>query len=302
MPAQPLVDAKQAALAHYGRLVLLAEDAAAGRRARRIHSSLAGIGLSDRSVRLYLYEGYEVPTDIVPAFNDVPTEVVPTTGFRPAQPVRHRPASGGASVGLAYVNGAGTFGCLVEDPAGDRYLLSNNHVIADINRAPIGSPIIQPAKFDGGVTPRDDIARLAAFEPIDFAGANRVDAAVGALTDPAIAVPGALTLGPFAHPPVPGAVGQRVRKHGRTTAHTRGIVVDANFDGFVDYGPVGVAWFEDQIVIEGEGGAFSAAGDSGALIVDEGDYPLALLFAGDDRRTLSNPIAPVLSALGMRVT
>ena len=301
MPAQLLVDAKQAALAHYGRLVLLAEDAAAGRRARRIHSSLAGIGLSDRAVRLYLYEGHRVPADIVPAFNDVPTEVVPTTGFRPAQPAHHRPASGGVSVGLAYVNGAGTFGCLVEDLSGDRYILSNNHVIADINRAPIGSPIIQPAKFDGGVTPRDDIALLAAFQPIDFAGANRVDAAVGALTDPAIAAPGALTLGPFAAPPVPGAVGQRVRKHGRTTAHTRGFVVDASFDGFVDYGPVGVAWFEDQIVVEGDGGAFSAAGDSGALIVDEGNHPLALLFAGDDRRTLSNPIAPVLSALGMTI-
>ena len=301
MPAQPLVDAKQAALAHYGRLVLLAKDAAAGRRARRIHSSLAGIGLSDRTLRLYLYEAHEAPADIVPAFNDIPTEVVPTTGFRPAQPARHRPAAGGASVGLAYVNGAGTLGCLVEDPAGDRYILSDNHVIADVNRAPIGSPIIQPAKFDGGVTPRDDIARLAAFEPIDFAGANRVDAAVGALTDPAIAAPGALTLGPFADPPVPGAVGLRVQKHGRTTAHTRGIVVDASFDGFVDYGPVEVAWFEDQIVVEGEGGAFSAAGDSGALIVDEGNHPLALLFAGDDRRTLSNPIAAVLSALGMTV-
>ena len=258
-------------------------------------------GLSDRAVRLYLYEGYEAPTDIVPAFNDVPTEVVPTTGFRPAQPARHRPASGGASVGLAYVNGAGTFGCLVEDSLGDRYFLSNNHVIADINRAPIGSPIIQPAKFDGGVSPRDNIARLAAFEPIDFAGANRVDAALGALTDPAIAAPGALTLGPFADPPVPGAVGQRVRKHGRTTAHTRGTVVDASFDGFVDYGPAGVAWFEDQIVVEGEGTAFAAAGDSGALVVDEGNHLLALLFAGDDRRTLSNPIASVLSALGMTV-
>ena len=75
MPAQPLVDAKQAALAHYGRLVLLAEDAAAGWRAQRIHSSLAGIGLSDRSVRLYLYEGHEAPADIVPVFNDIPTEV-----------------------------------------------------------------------------------------------------------------------------------------------------------------------------------------------------------------------------------
>jgi len=34
MPAQLLVDAKQTALTHYGRLVLLAEDAAAGPRAR----------------------------------------------------------------------------------------------------------------------------------------------------------------------------------------------------------------------------------------------------------------------------
>ena len=99
-------------------------------------------------------------------------------------------------------------------------------------------------------------------------------------------------------PPVPGAVGLRVQKHGRTTAHTRGIVVDASFD---DYGPVGVAWFEDQIVVEGDGSAFSAAGDSGALVVDEGNHPLALLFAGDDRRTLGNPIAAVLSALGMMI-
>ncbi len=50
IPAEPLVDAKQAAVAHYGRLVLLAKDAPAGRR--RIHSSLAGVGLSDRAARL----------------------------------------------------------------------------------------------------------------------------------------------------------------------------------------------------------------------------------------------------------
>ena len=200
MPAQPLVDAKQTALAHYGRLVLLLEDAAAGRRARRIHSSLAGIGLSERTVRLYLYEAHEAPADIVPTFNDGPTEVVPTTGFRPAQPARSRPVPGGTSVGLAYVDDSGTLGCLVEDPTGDRYILSNNHVIANVNRAPIGSPIIQPAKFDGGVMPCDDIARLATFQPIDFAGENRVDAAVGALTDPAITTLGTLTLGPFANP------------------------------------------------------------------------------------------------------
>ena len=184
---------------------------------------------------------------------------------------------------------------------GGRNFPCNNHVIADLDRAPIGSPIIQPVKFDGGVAPRDELARLAAIEPIDFADDNHVDAAVGVLTDSAIAAPGVLTLGPFADPPLPGAVGQRIRKHGPTTAHARGIVVDASFDGFVDYCPVWVAWFEDQIVVENDSGAISVAGDSGALIVDEGNHPLALVFAGDARRMPSNPIAAVLSALGMTV-
>jgi len=149
-----LLDAQRAFLASF----LPALDRR--RRAWRIHFSLAGIGLSHRTVRLYLYEAHETQADAVAAFNDIPTEVAPTTGFRPARPARSLPTPGDASVGLAYLNGSGTLGYLVEDPTGDRYLLSNNHVVADLNRAPIGSPIIQPPNFDGCVTPRADIARL----------------------------------------------------------------------------------------------------------------------------------------------
>ena len=69
-------------------------------------------------------------------------------------------------------------------------------------------------------------------------------------------------------------------KHGRTTAHTRGIVATSTASSTTARS----RWpGSKQIVVEGEGGAFSAAGDSGALIVDEGNHPLALLFAGDDR-------------------
>lgn len=302
MPSEEILQAKQAALRHYGRLVTLAEDAAAGRRSQRIHSSLAGIGASDDAVRLYLYESADPDAIVVDRFNDVPTRVVPTTGFRPAPTTRRRPAPGGVSVSLSYHHrAAGTSSCLVDDAAGDRYLLSNNHVIADTNAAPIGSRIVQPGTLDGGVTPRDDIALLAAFRPIDFAGVNHIDAAIGALPDPAAADPAILGLGVPASPPAPAAVGQSVRKHGRTTALTTGTVVDASFDGFVDYGPAGLAWFEDQIVVAARNAPFSQPGDSGSLVVDDAGHPVALLFAGDDVHTLANPIHLVLAAFGVTV-
>ena len=299
VPTEDLLQAKQAALHHYGRLVLLAEDAAFGRRSRRIQSSLAGVGVSDDTIRLYLYDSNTSDPEIVPHFNGIPTQIVRTPGFRPAPTTRHRPALGGVSIGLSYQRAAGTLGCLVEDAAGDRYMLTNNHVIADLGTAPIGSRVVQPATLDGGFSPRDDIAFLATAHPIDFHGVNRVDAAVGALADPTAVDPGALAIGPFVKPTAGAFVGQRVLKHGRTTAYTEGTVVDASFDGFVDYGPAGSAWFEDQVVVEGDDDPFSAAGDSGSLIVDDDRHPVALLFAGDDRHTLGNPIDAVLSAFGL---
>ena len=301
IPSQYVLEAKQAALRHYGRLVVLAEDAAGGRRARSIHSSLAGIGASDETVRLYVYDTADPRPVFVEQFNDIPTEVVPTAGFRPEPTTRRRPALGGTSISLAYQRAAGTLGCLVEDHADDRYLLSNNHVIADVNAAPMGSRIVQPGARDGGASPRDDIALLVAFKRIEFSGANRIDAAIGALPNPADVDPDILAIGRPVNPPSAPAVGQSVRKHGRTTALTTGAVVDTSFDGFVDYGPAGMAWFEDQIVVLNNDAPFSQPGDSGSLIVDDSRHPVALLFAGDGRYTLGNPINDVLAAFGLTV-
>jgi hypothetical protein len=63
----------------------------------------------------------------------------------------------------------------------------------------------------------------------------------------------------------------------------------------------GVATFSDQIQI-GPGG-FSAAGDSGSLIVtDNGSAnPVGLLFAGSSTTTFANRIQNVTSALGVTV-
>jgi len=86
-------------------------------------------------------------------------EIDPTKKFRPAMP--------GISIGEKTIT-AGTFGCVVEKN-GTKLILSNNHVLAAVNEAPIGSDIYQPGPIDGG-TATDKIGTLFDFIPIDFGG------------------------------------------------------------------------------------------------------------------------------------
>jgi hypothetical protein len=96
-----------------------------------------------------------------------------------------------------------------------------------------------------------------------------------------------------------------VQKYGRTTGHTTSVVTELRISVDVCYvpaGPVGCkksARFVDQIGI-GDG-TFSAGGDSGSLIVDMSNNPVALLFAGSSARTLANPIDLVLSRFGVTI-
>lgn len=79
---------------------------------------------------------------------------------------RNRPAPGGVSIGHTGIT-AGTLGCLVKKN-GETYILSNNHVLANSNKASIGDAILQPGPIDGGKYPTDHIADLADFVKIDF--------------------------------------------------------------------------------------------------------------------------------------
>ena len=63
---------------------------------------------------------------------------------------------------------------------------------------------------------------------------------------------------------------------------------------------------DGQIEVEGEGGPFSAGGDSGSLVVDSDLRACGLLFAGSQQGgrnglglTFLNEIAPVLRGLGL---
>jgi len=252
---------------------------------------------------------------IVPAqFESLPTDVIEVGDITASQSLqtwqrfgRHRPLSCGVSVGHPNVT-AGTLGCLVEKN-GTRYILSNNHVLADSNGAQANDRIIQPGAADGGASPSDDIATLEPYKAIDFSGQpNDIDAAiaeVGPATQQTVE-PEIIDVGRPGRTPKTAKLYQSVRKHGRTTGHTVGVIMDLSASLWVGY-RVGnanqSAWFEDQIAIQGVGAApFSQPGDSGSLIVDAVDLePVALLFAGGGTLTFANPIKAVLTYYGVNV-
>lgn len=247
------------------------------------------------------------------AIRGVPTDVVETGRFVALAPPiarrRLRPARGGCSVGFQFTGSragyvmAGTFGALATDADGKRYILSNNHVLANENALPRGSPIFQPGLLDDGDPSTDQIARLSRFVKIKVSpAANHVDAAIAELLSPSLAVRTILPkVGRLSSPaPVPAAVGMAVHKHGRTTGYRRGQVVDVAADVNVGY-DFGTARFVDQIVVVGDGGtSFSDSGDSGSLIVDRKTRrATGLLFAGSASHTIANHAADVVAALGI---
>lgn len=223
---------------------------------------------------------------------------------------RLRPAQPGGSCGFQFSGNkagfvmAGTFGALVEDADGNRYVLSNNHVLADENGLAPGSPIFQPGLLDGGDPAADQIATLTRFVQLRTGQANTVDAAIARLDDAALArarfLPKVNQLKGTA--PVDAAERMRVHKVGRTTGYTTGEVFDVSADISVRY-DLGLLRFNDQILIRGDAGVpFSAGGDSGSLIVDrKTGRPTGLLFAGSDKFTIANHVADVLAQLAVAV-
>jgi hypothetical protein len=273
--------------------------------------------------------------DLVPkALNGVKTDVVETGVFRAQDSSvdpkgRWRPVvPPGVSVGHPRVT-AGTFGCLVRR-GNDVFILSNNHVLADVNMGKQGDPILQPAVADGG-TAGDTIATLADYVPIDFGtsepecsiaewvtktlnyvagafgsshqlqavkktpGVNRVDAA--------LARPQALNLvkNEILNIGAPIGVGTatlglEVQKMGRTTGYTTGRITQLEVTVRIDYeGPS--ALYTGQIIAS----PMSKGGDSGSAVLDMDGRVVGLLFAGSDAATIINPIDEVFSALNVEL-
>jgi len=219
---------------------------------------------------------------------------------------RYRPVPIGVSVGNNNECAAGTIGCVVTK-SGNSYILSNNHVLARINAAAIGEPIVQPGRYDN--KPRcanklstDKVAELSERVLIKFDGsANRVDAAIARYTTSDF---NCATLSGFYGLPnssiVTEQVGMAIKKVGRTTSLTTGSISAINATVNVNYG-VGVATFTGQIVTTSK---FSRSGDSGSLVVTNNDSanPVGLLYAGfQDGSSILNQIDEVLGSFGVAV-
>ena len=215
-----------------------------------------------------------------------------------------RPVPIGVSIGNIGECSAGTLGARVKAGA-KLYVLSNNHILALENDAPIGSDILQPGRYDTNCsTSTDDvIATLSKFQPLSFTGNNTVDVAIAAVAPGAV---GNQTwtggYGTPNHITVDATIGQAVQKCGRTTGCNTGTVTAVDATLRIQY-TSGIATFVDQIVIAGVRGIFSRSGDSGSLIVtnDTAANPVALLFAGSANLTIANPIAPALQAMGVSI-
>lgn len=222
-----------------------------------------------------------------------------------------RPLQIGLSCGHFEIT-AGTLGCFVRlrNDASKLFILSNNHVLADENKAKSGDPILQPGIFDGGHNPQELVANFTKTVKLKTTGANPIDAAIAEVTSGNASVVNVRTIKGLGRLSGLGPAfvdeGTAVAKVGRTTNLTRGRVTAFELDNVVVTYDMGDVRFDDQIEIEGSGtAAFSAGGDSGSLIVLEDSIEaIALLFAGGDNGgtngkglTYANPLHTVLDKL-----
>ncbi len=274
-----------------------------------------------------------VEKDLVPrSLDGIKTDVVETGMLRAFQlgPLdRWRPVvPPGVSLGHDQIT-AGTFGCLVRRGQ-ERFILSNNHVLADSNQGKVGDAILQPGSADGGAS-GDRIATLSTYAKLDFgtapsecsvanwsakllnyvagafgsshqlqpvkqtAGVNRIDAALARPLSPDLVSNEILYIGA---PVGVGAatLGTEVQKTGRTTGYTQGVITQIDATMSIAYGEH-TALFTGQLVA----GAMSKPGDSGSAVLDMDKRVVGLLFAGSEAVTIINPIDEVFAALNVEL-
>lgn len=212
---------------------------------------------------------------------------------------------------------AGTIGAFVDVDEKGPFILSNNHVLADVNQGAAGDEILHPSTFDGGTLPQNKVGELYTIIPLGLGNSapNEVDAAL-AIVDGDINVDRYHLEGSHTGPTPSQFTGvmkavislEHVWKIGRTTNWTDGRVLTINQSTTTTYVVNGlrrIAHFTGQISIEGVNGYFSKPGDSGSMILNDNNEAVALLFAGTSKGgsngggiTFANPMIQVMQSLG----
>lgn len=248
---------------------------------------------------------------------------------------KHRPSPSGVSISHKNTAiGTGTFGCIVKKN-GERFILSNNHILAASNDARIGDAIYQPGTHDGG-TLNDQIGILDDFISISF---NNTGGVIMGSPTCIVAKAAAIVANIFAKllgrkhrlmavNPKPAinyadcalarpindgdilndiiqigapvgvvspALGMELKKYGRTSKYSTGTVLQVEATVRVSYGPNKMATFTDQIIT----GVLGKGGDSGSVALDLNNNLVGLLYAGSNITTVLSPMIKIFALLNI---
>lgn len=254
-----------------------------------------------------------VPTDVVEDSFVLHRAVISSDGVEGAE--RHQSLVGGIGVGpcraIRFVPPdvesagdylvVGTLGALVVSRAPARQLmgLTSFHVACVDDAWSVGDPMAHPSRVDGGHPLVDRIGTLSRA-----ALSGTVDGAALLLTPGRQVLPEVVGLGPVTGSGT-ARVGALVRKRGRTTGVTEGVVASTDAVVSLDFGNgIGVRTLRDQIRVEARpGGRLGDHGDSGAVLMDECNRVVGLYFAGNESGAVgfANPIDRVLDQLDVDV-
>jgi len=243
---------------------------------------IVGIGRGS-GYKIYV-ESEEYAEAVPKAIGGVPVEVKVTgriyaLSFIPVRKSEVTPLVGGVSISSDIIKGAGTLGVIHNGK-----IYTNAHVIAmDSNFEFVDKQvnIVQPGILDGG---HRVVGKLDSYIEIvmnDLTADNEYDIAYGI---PLVDYIEDMVLGDegiyrVSFESVTVKSGDKVRKTGRTTGTTYGIVDSPNASIKVYYGDKW-AVFHNVVSVLTEG--FCAGGDSGSL-VDKDGKAVGLLFAGTEK-------------------
>jgi hypothetical protein len=232
----------------------------------------------------------------------------------------------GSSISPGNAASAGTLGALVRNKSGEVFGLTNNHVTGACSHSLPNLPIVAPGIIDvnpNNLHPFTIGTHARTLEMVPGVQGNvdiyrNTDAAIFSIKNESLV--SSMQGNEYDTPtnvldPMDGMI---VEKIGRTTNHTKGVIIGRDlvpFPVFVQaplHGFSAQIWFSGSYIEHGENDVFSESGDSGSLVVTKDSNgnmsSVGLLFAGGSdsiapgkMRTLILPLRPILERLDVEL-
>ena len=240
----------------------------------------------------------------------IKTDVIETKRFRASSgnviPYKLRPLQSGCNISIKGKNSSGTLSCIVTKGnifKKEYFILSNNHVIADCNKAPIGIPIVQPGSPSGGI---GEIAYLETFVQLKFIEyskkpVNYMDAAIAKISNKSLVQNRIFSVGKIKGTSE-ASLGSSVGKAGFATGITYGKIETIGLTIEIDYSNnqlfKELVLFKNQIRAQIQ----TTLGDSGSLVFDENRKAIGIQCgATGNNNALINDINMVLKELEVNI-